>query len=213
MTCLHLARRDVGEDLVAPPLPVGDAVEAVLLEPLLVDAAGAALGPHVLGQERDAVDVVGRRATPGARRGSASSFSCLAPQNPTLRANSLASRRLPMTSLISPLAYSARRQTTPNSSRRSCTSRASCSLRVEYADLDRVLAEVRHAPVALEQRLEERLLHVEPATATRTRGCASRRSSRPMSSASGAAPTTRVDVLDVELVQRLARRQRSRAST
>ena len=38
------------------------------------------------------------------------SFSCFAPQNPTLRSKSLASCRLPITSLISPLAYSARRR-------------------------------------------------------------------------------------------------------
>ena len=128
---LHLERRDVRQDLVAAALPVGGAVEAVLLEPLPVGATGAALGPHVLGEERDAVDVVGRRARREARRGSASSFSCLAPQNPTRRANRLASRRLPITTLISPFAYSARREMTPNSSSRSCTSRASCSLRVE----------------------------------------------------------------------------------
>ncbi len=41
-------------------------------------------------------------SAPGSASRICSSFSCLAPQNPTLRANSLASRRLPMTSLISP---------------------------------------------------------------------------------------------------------------
>ena len=37
-----------------------------------------------------------------------SSFSCFAPQNPTLRSKRKASWRFPMTSSISPLAYSAR---------------------------------------------------------------------------------------------------------
>ncbi len=58
---LHLRRRDVAQDLVSSTFPVGGAVEAVLLEPLLVDAPRIALGPHVVGEERDAVDVVGRQ--------------------------------------------------------------------------------------------------------------------------------------------------------
>src|SRR5215203_2452414 len=59
-------------------------------------------------------------------------FSCLRPRKPIRVAKSRASRRLPMYTLYSPLAWRHWRETTPNSSRRSWTSCASTGLRVEY---------------------------------------------------------------------------------
>ena len=71
------------------------------------------------------------RLATGTVERSRSSLACLAPMKPTRLANSRASRRLVITTLISPREEVLSRETTPNSSSKSCTPRARSLLRVE----------------------------------------------------------------------------------
>ena len=144
-----------------------------------------------------------------ARRGSRSSFSCLAPQNPTRRANRRASRRLPITSLISPFGVLGPPADDPELEQQvlhvACELLAAGGVR----DLDGVLAEVR------QRSRRPRTAPGGTPASRRGRACHTNSGTRlsalfaPVSAARALCAHAR-RVLDVELVQRLARRQRAR---
>ena len=195
---------DAGHDLGAAPLPVVDTVEAVLLEPLLVSAPGPALGPDVLRQERDAVGVVGGERGRDAIEDPRELLLLRAPEPHVALEEPgvvpVADHQLDLTAgVLGPAAHDAELEEQ--------VLHVTGQLRAPRGvrDLDRVLAEVRHTPVALEQRLEEGALHLglrpphelgDALLRALATGQLGERAGRPPG-----------DVLDVELVQRPARRQ------
>ena len=104
----------------------------------------------------------------------ASAASC--PRTRRCAAKRRASRRLPMTSLISPLCVARLPRDDAELEEQRLHVARELLAAGGVRDLDRVLAEGRHASVAFEQRLEERLLDVGARVSTRTPARASPRS-------------------------------------
>ena len=144
-------------------------------------------------------------SAPGRASRICSSFSCLAPQNPTstceqVGVSAVADHELDLTvRVLGPARDHAElQQQVLHVARELLAARG-------VGDLHGVLAEVRHAAVTLEEGLEERLFHVESRVPDEVGNvlvgalCSGQRSKR--------TPRPPTRVLDIELVQRLARGQ------
>ena len=147
---LHLVRRDVRQDLV-PPRSQSAVRSKLCFSSHFLSTPRAPLSARTYSARNGMRSTSFVDSDAGSVSRICSSFSCLAPQKPTRRANRRASRRLPMTSLISPLAYSARRADHAELEQQVLHVARELLAARGVADLHGVLAEVRHAAVALEQ--------------------------------------------------------------